>query len=105
MKTIETIFEKMRETNSALDNNEFFRFAADINSASVMNIYLWSKDYKETILTYHFYDITNEEQVQEALGALAYVLGYAKGYQAGEVAATEIDFVTGEKLQPATVEA
>jgi len=105
MKTIETIFEKMRETNSALDNNEFFRFAAEINSASVMNIYLWSKDYKETILTYHFYDITNEEQVQEALGALAYVLGYAKGYQAGDAEAKAVDFGPLEEVKPATVEA
>lgn len=105
MKAIETIFSKMRETSRALENNEFFRFSADIHCDGGLSVYLWTKDYKETILTYHFSDIEREQDAQEALGALAYILGYTKGYQAGEAEARAIDFATGEKLQPATVEA
>lgn len=106
MKAIETIFGKMRETSRALENNEFFRFNAEINSDGTMSVYLWSKDYKQTIFTYHFSDIERDQDAQEALGALAYVLGFAKGYQAGEAEANAVDFATGEKLQPtATVEA
>lgn len=104
MKAIETIFSKMRETSSALDNNEFFRFSAEIHCGGGMSVYLWTRDYKETVLTYHFSDIEREEEAQEALGALAYVLGYAKGYQACEAEASAIDFATGENPQPATVE-
>lgn len=103
---IDNLFSKMRELDRALDGNEFFRFNAGIDSNGVMSIYLWTKDYKETILTYHFSDVERDQDAQEALGALAYVLGYAKGYQAGEAEASAVDFATGEKMQPtATVEA
>lgn len=102
---IENLFCKMRELDRALDGNGTFRFNAGIDSNGTMSVFLWSKDYKETYLSYHFSDIEREQDAQEALGALAYVLGYAKGYQAGEAEASAIDFATGEKLQPATVEA
>ena len=102
---IENLFCKMRELDRALDGNGTFRFNAGIDSNGTMSVFLWSKDYKETYLTYHFNDIEHEAEMQEALGALAYVLGYANGYQAGEAEASAVDFATGEKLQPATVEA
>lgn len=102
---IENLFCKMRELDRALDGNGTFRFNAGIDSNGTMSVFLWSKDYKETYLTYHFNDIEREQDAQEALGALAYILGYTKGYQAGEAEASAVDFATGEKLQPATVEA
>ena len=105
MKAIESLFCKMREVKCALDESKHFRFNAELNSDGRFAAYLWSYDFKNTILSFVIYDIESGENAQEALGDLAYILGYAKGYLVGDAEAKEIDFATGEKLKQAIVEA
>jgi hypothetical protein len=102
---IENLFCKMRELDRALDGNGTFRFNAGIDSNGTMSVFLWSKDYKETYLTYHFNDIEHEAEMQEALAALAYIEGYVKGYAAAEIKAQEVEFGPLETVEPVKVEA
>ena len=105
MESIESLYKSMRDARRALEGNKTFRYHAELTSESTLSVYLWSSDYNETYLSFHFHDIDNE--IEQAISAIARIEGFILGYQTAQDKASEVEFgpLVEVKQEPATVEA
>jgi len=103
---ITTIYNEMRHARRTINGNSDFHFYGELNSSGDIKLYLWSSDFKDTILTYSF-NLDEGCDGEKALEAIAYIIGYVAGYKAAQDKANEVEFGPLEevKREPETVEA
>ena len=85
------LYDAMRSAYNEINEPEKksgFRLCAEISAAGTFHAYLWTDDYKVTVLS-KSETLDTTERAYRALSIVAHVVGYVKGYAAAKKAAEE----------------